>query len=544
MASLPKTLSHFTGIPILIIAFLSFACPYHAWADPASDGLSEQNTKSMSKLEAKLFQHSYAKDEPQVRLERLEKLVFGASKTGSISERLNALVQAVPNLESDSNQGGESGKTAAAGDKQAPGDRKGNRPSGGSKSDLASGDSSDYPSVSAMERKRLGKDFIGDPIDQRLGRLETKEFGRPSTSTDLSERVDRLKQRIGLDVARVAPPGSDWADDDEEDNMSMPVPAGNDYVAKEGEDGKSFSGRDLRSDMRKAFGGMSGSRSYSSPSGAYGMGGSGSSGSGGASGAYGFGGGGRSGMSGLGNSASVGLLNPADEDNIPIAPARPKKPVTDNSALTNMDLPTQVAALEKGIFGKTHTGDPLLTRFNRLEGAVFPEQKPAADKPLPERVKRLMAVVPVSEKQLNKKSKRSDTDLDDSDMAILQGTNGQAQQSRGLGKIVNSLSSFFGGGAVGGYPMQSGTYVTDPQTGMLVDPNSGTMIDPNTGAVIGGRTSPYTMYGGTYGSGLGNYGGFNSFNNGFSPFGNPYGYGMGSGMRFGFGGGRTGGIWP
>src|SRR5262249_46950531 len=99
MASLPKTSNHLTGIPILIIAFLSFCCPCPTWADPASDGLSEPSTKNLGKLETKLFQHSYPKDEPQVRLDRLEKLVFGAPKTGSVSERLNALVQAVPNLE-------------------------------------------------------------------------------------------------------------------------------------------------------------------------------------------------------------------------------------------------------------------------------------------------------------------------------------------------------------------------------------------------------------------------------------------------------------
>src|SRR5262249_11307669 len=149
---------------------------------------------------------------------------------------------------------------------------------------------SEYPAVTAMERKALGKEYVDDPIGQRLARLETKEFGRPSTSSDLSERVDRLKQRIGIDIARLAPAGSDWADDDEEDGMSMPMPAGSDSLGKLGEDGKSFSGRDLRSDVRKAFGGMSGTRSYRSPSGAYGMGSSGLSGGSGGSGAYGFGG--------------------------------------------------------------------------------------------------------------------------------------------------------------------------------------------------------------------------------------------------------------
>ena len=37
-----------------------------------------------------------------------------------------------------------------------------------------------YPTVSAIEQRLLGKDYAGEPIDQRLNRLETKAFGKPS----------------------------------------------------------------------------------------------------------------------------------------------------------------------------------------------------------------------------------------------------------------------------------------------------------------------------------------------------------------------------
>src|SRR4030095_919233 len=97
---------------------------------------------------------------------------------------------------------------------------------------------SKHPAVSAIESRVLGKDFAAEPIAKRLDRLETKLFGRASGSDDLMERVDRIKQRAGVDLARQAPTGSDWAEEDDDSNyMSEPTASG--------EDGKSFSGRDL-----------------------------------------------------------------------------------------------------------------------------------------------------------------------------------------------------------------------------------------------------------------------------------------------------------
>lgn len=541
MASSFKTLNDIAGKSILIIAFLSFCWPSQVWAEGAGESLNDGAAKKLGKLEEKFFQHAYSKDETQDRLERLEKLVFGAPRTGALSERLNALVEAVP-INQTSSAPSEAQKTTAGSASSQGSERKTSADSGLDRAQNMAPpavDKSEYPAVTAMERKAWGKDYVGDAIDKRLARLETKYFGRPSTSTDLSERVDRLKQSSGVDIARMAPANSDWADDEDGDIMPMPPGASNnDLVSKPGEDGKSFSGRDLRADMHKAFGGMSTARSYSSPSGSYGMGSYGS-GSSSASGAYGFGGSSRSGSS--------GGLSTRDVDTPPTAPTRQMSRSSGDTPVASVDLPSQVTALEKEIFGKAHNGDPLLTRLNRLEAAVFPQQKPKVDEPLPDRVQKLLAVVPVSEQR--SKSKRSgDDDLNLDDVGIVQGSNGQAQSRGGLGKIIKSMSGFFSGGAVGGYPMQSGAYITDPQTGMLIDQYTGNMIDPSTGVIMGTRSTQVPLYGsgmGMYGSGLGNYGSFGSFNNGFAPFGNPYGgYGTGPGVRFGFGGGRMGGFWP
>src|SRR5271170_7074837 len=43
---------------------------------------------NLPKLEMKLFQHEYPKDELDARLDRIEKMVFGERKAGSVSERI------------------------------------------------------------------------------------------------------------------------------------------------------------------------------------------------------------------------------------------------------------------------------------------------------------------------------------------------------------------------------------------------------------------------------------------------------------------------
>jgi hypothetical protein len=214
-------------------------------------------------------------------------------------------------------------------------------------------------------------------------------------------------------------------------------------------------------------------------------------------------------------------------------------------------LTIQLDALETQVFGKTYH-EPLIQRLDRLEMTIFPGDKTSRSRTPAERVARLSSVLnqstPMAQNQIPANQDLDGDGEPDQQAQIAQ----QTQRNRGgLGKIINSIGNFLGGGmAVGGYPMASSNLVTDPQTGMLLDQYSGNLINPTTGQVVGrkaGFPNPATIPG---------YG-MNSFNNGFSqpyysPYSNPmysnpmYGIG-GSGIRFGTGMGGIrfgGGMWP
>jgi hypothetical protein len=163
----------------------------------------------------------------------------------------------------------------------------------------------------------------------------------------------------------------------------------------------------------------------------------------------------------------------------------------------------------------------------------------------------------------------------------------QSRGSGGLSKIINSIGNMLGGGSVyaGSYGMGGGM-VRDPSTGFLVDTTTGNLINPSTGMVVG-RSAGYPAggygmsgingiggisgIGGINGMGLGGIGtvnplntplgynglpyngggfgyaptypstvnplgGFNSFNNGFSPYGYGYPGMVRPGVNFGTGG--------
>ncbi|MBS2002664.1 MAG: hypothetical protein U0103_26480 [Candidatus Obscuribacterales bacterium] len=513
---------------------------------------------NVPKLEKKFFEHTYPKDPLPQRLERIEKMVFGEAKSGPDGERLSKLIQAVPGLNSvpDVPAAASGSNTTAAGDAQdVP-----MAPPSKSRPPQAVADGTKYPQVSAMEQRLLGKEFASEPVDQRLARLETKVFGKPSSSTDLSDRVDALKSRTGVDITKQVPAGADWADDDD---TFMPPPTAQHRAPSStpGADGRSFSGRDLRNDLNSAFNrsnrsgnsddqdvpftgsgsyGRGSSSAYSSPSasGAYGFGGS-STGSSGASGSYGFG--------GSGYQRSTPPRTAYQSPSTAYQPA--PQSVPDMSS--GLGLNQQVTALEQEVLNKTYTKDPLPVRVDRLETNIIPKDKVTwQGKPLPDRVSHLVSIIPISAPSMVKnqrvaQSPDADIDPDFPDMASAGNMPKPApQRSGGLSKIMNSLGNMLGGGSgfSTGYGM-SGNLMTDPQTGLLMDPNSGNLIDPTSGMVIGRRVvqpnygyNPYGM-GGMGGMGM------NGFGNGFSPYGSSYGIG-GSGIRMGIGGGRVGGMWP
>lgn len=608
----------------------------------------------LAQLEVKFFKHPYPKDDDTTRLERLEKMIFGEARSGNDMDRLKALADTVPNLSSISVTGEESddapaGKPAANTAARSSGGAGGagrsssntmdvqDRPVASSKggTQVLSGESK-YPSITALEQSLFQKDFAAEPVNDRLNRLETKVFGKPSKFTDLSERVDALKDRTRIDIAKKAPPGSDWVEDEEDDDMDRP-PArqanrfSDPVPRQDGDDGRSFSGRDLRKDMQKAFGsaypgggsygtggGASNGGSYgsgNSASGAYGMGGG--SGSYGSSGGGSFGRGGGSYSAGSsGSRGGVGLIDPEDDDMPPTRSAPPRQTASAAGGGSQKDAPLmgavgisqKVASLEAAVLGQSYGKDSLPVRVERLEKTVIPKQAEAnASLSLPDRVQKLLEKVPIASAKPSSKPPRgrrssSGDDFDDDDMDMGMGSmmsgnmssgmsGGQIATGRGpggLSKIINSLGNMLGSGYYStGYGMPAGTMVRDPSTGYLVDTMTGNMINPSTGAVMGRTTaipggiplgggvpittsplgstlgtaplgggygmpygaSPYgtvSPYGSVspYGGGYGGYGypGYNSFNNGFSPFG----FG-GGGIRFGTGGfglGTGGMRWP
>lgn len=52
----------------------------------------------------------------------------------------------------------------------------------------------DYPRITALEKAILGQGFVGQPLADRLSRMESKAFGSPSKSDDLSQRTDNLER--------------------------------------------------------------------------------------------------------------------------------------------------------------------------------------------------------------------------------------------------------------------------------------------------------------------------------------------------------------
>ena len=475
------------ALPLAFCLMFAGSIKLPAFADAAED--------AVAKLEIKFFSHDYPKDPIAARLDRLEKMVFGESKTGDTDKRLSSLLAVVPgSKESTETTSEETAQKPQASDRTPLNPAK-------ETADYAPPSSSKYPAVTAIEQRMFGKDFAAEPINQRLERLETKVYGKVSASDDLSYRVDRLKDRTGIDIVKQATQGSDWADEDADQNAE----AGQVTPMASNDDQPAFN--NSRRNLQRTFG---------TPQGAGG-----------------------------------GWPYPQSQGRIPqgspapgpsYAGAPPLAPDYQNHQ--QLGLNQQVASLEKEIYGKTYAHEALPARLSRLEQTVFPEQPPAQDMPLPQRVKKLLAVIPLSQPNPSIAQSRSEMQQNDPDPNDMPNpyqqqapSNYQSRQPRsgsgGLSKIIGSIGNFITGGPMGGSPAQGGM-VQDPQTGLLYNQATGTLVDPITGAVVGQRATPYYGGGGSY----------QGFNNGFAPMGGGTGFGIGGGgMRFGMGG-PGGGMWP
>jgi hypothetical protein len=177
-------------------------------AAPPSDPFSAD----IANLEMRFFFHTFADETDDQRLDRLDKLVYGHVRQGSDQDRVTSLLLSVPNVQSTSPQQPaaeapsapsllESEKPQLATAPLQPASSAEGLPAASTQpsADQSTTHSSSepYPTVTAIEEQILGKTSTNLPVSQRIANLETKAFGKPSTSNDLADRVDALKRYVG-----------------------------------------------------------------------------------------------------------------------------------------------------------------------------------------------------------------------------------------------------------------------------------------------------------------------------------------------------------
>lgn len=193
------------GLACLFMLNLTCTIPVYAVND----------SKDLAQLENRFFDHPYASESTEARLTRLEKMVFGESRTGSNDERLKNLLAATASSDSSSSDTASNSTTnspasAGSANNSSSSNASTTTASNDARGGTDSGDVGSYPRVDRLEQTILGKTFKKESIESRLNRLEQKAFGAPTTIEDLSDRTDRLAEYATAkfpDFSPIATPG-------------------------------------------------------------------------------------------------------------------------------------------------------------------------------------------------------------------------------------------------------------------------------------------------------------------------------------------------
>lgn len=157
----------FKKIKYLIIIFVTLTISVFA----------ASNTELLNKIENDIFGYDFGKDNINNRVSRLEKTVYGKTKTGDINKRITQLsgdISAdVIGLEI------EPVKDTFLAEEQAKEDN-----------------SVDYPVVNEIERKLFNKEYKNRDFHTRIVTIEKKLFGKIYDVDDYSTRLDRIKSKV------------------------------------------------------------------------------------------------------------------------------------------------------------------------------------------------------------------------------------------------------------------------------------------------------------------------------------------------------------
>ena len=183
------------GSPIIVIAVLILSVLIHcpAIADDAPvNGTDLSNSSSvtnpdpdfakydgdLSAFEQKLFARTFPNDSVDARLDRIERIVYGSQKSGTVEQRIFRLMLDAPNI----GVVVPAPPLAPAENAAAP--------------MYTASDYGSYPTVTALEEQILGKANLGLPVQQRIADLEIKAFGQASNDPNMASRIDKLKAYV------------------------------------------------------------------------------------------------------------------------------------------------------------------------------------------------------------------------------------------------------------------------------------------------------------------------------------------------------------
>ena len=162
----------------------------------------ESLTSRLSRMEAKAFGKASSDPDLSQRTDDLEdysqktlhQRPFGAGSAWDVEQQEKA--GTLPVQYEDQQDGTDS---ASAGGGSAGGGSAGGGSAGG-----ASAPATEYPHITALEKSILEQTYPGQPLADRLARMETKAFGSPSPNGALSDRTDALEEYAQKKLHKVA----------------------------------------------------------------------------------------------------------------------------------------------------------------------------------------------------------------------------------------------------------------------------------------------------------------------------------------------------
>lgn len=184
-------------ILLSLSVLLSLGVGLPAFAVTQAHDLDLAASTQLRLLELKYFEHTFDSDSAEDRVERVEKLVRGDVMQGDPADRIKsitALLQADGESLAPVGAVDNTPKAATNNPSRAPRNQAAPRSDDGdNQAAPTSNDRGDYPHVTNLEKEILNQTFVGGVLSERLGRLETKAFGKVTNTNDFSARIDRLE---------------------------------------------------------------------------------------------------------------------------------------------------------------------------------------------------------------------------------------------------------------------------------------------------------------------------------------------------------------